>query len=410
MKCRNCEYDLNLKVLDLGTTPPSNAYLTKHELEKPEKYYPLRVFVCTECWLMQTEDFTERETLFDETYSYFSSVSKSFVEHAENFTNMITQKLCLDSNSTVVELASNDGYLLQFFNKKKIRCFGVEPTKSAASEAKKKGVETVESFFGKHLAQELLKKNAKADLIIANNVLAHVPDILDFVEGISILLGEGGVVTIEFPHLMSLINFNQFDTIYHEHFSYLSLTSCINIFGKFGLEIFDVDKLDTHGGSLRLYLKHVQNSAHKITGTVELVLQEEINAGLLTEQYYKNFSSKVIKTKNEFLDFLISETSKGKKIVGYGAAAKANTFINFAGIRSDLIEFIVDKSPQKEGKFMPGSRIPIVSEENLLKLKPEFVIVFPWNLSLEITEQLRYVKKWDGRLMVAIPELKEIFH
>ena len=408
MNCRHCSTQVVHILIDLGSSPPSNSYLTQQKLTSPEKWYPLRVLVCSNCFLVQTEDFTEADELFDSEYAYFSSYSKSWLEHAESYTNKMTQQFQLNSESMVIEIASNDGYLLQFFKKNNIPCIGIEPTESTAKVAKGKGIEVIEKFFGTNLANEIISKGIKADLTTANNVLAHVPDINDFVKGFSILLKDDGVSTFEFPHLINLIEENQFDTIYHEHFSYLSLTAVKTIFEKNGLSIFDVEKLNTHGGSLRVYAQKNNINSKQISKNVSEILNEEKSKGILSLDFYSNFKIKANKVKNNFLSFLIEKSNEGKTVVAYGAAAKGNTLINYAGIKKDLIQFVVDKNPSKQKKYLPGSRIPIVDEDILKKSKPDYVVILPWNLKSEIMDQLSYIRSWNGIFVVAIPELEEI--
>ena len=409
MKCRHCSTELTLQFLDLGTAPPSNAYLTEAALNMPEKWYPLRVLVCNECWLVQTEDFAKCEEFFSPEYAYFSSFSDSWLLHARNYAEAMSARFSLNANSNVVEIAANDGYLLQYFCEKGIPCFGVEPTASTAAAARERGVEVVESFFGRDIADKLLAAGMAADLMVANNVLAHVPDVNDFVSGFTVLLKENGVATFEFPHLMQLVENLQFDTIYHEHFSYLSFSSVVRIFEVNGLHVFDVEELPTHGGSLRVFAQRAGTGALPVGREVSSMLAREQAAGLKNTKYYLDFQQRVEKIKDELLAFLIESKRAGKTVAAYGAAAKGNTLLNFAGVRSDLIKFVIDRNPAKQGKYMPGSRIPIVGEEQLKKERPDLVLVLPWNLSEEITRQLAYAKNWNGELIVAIPEIRRIF-
>ena len=406
MHCRHCKKKLNIVFINLGESPPSNNYLKKNELSKKELYFPLNVLVCRGCWLVQTEDFANAEDLFNNEYAYFSSYSSSWLKHAEKYCSSIVNKLNLNSNSLVIEVASNDGYLLQFFKEKNISCIGVEPTKSTAAASRKKGIKTITEFFGSNLAIKLKKSNKIADLMIANNVLAHVPDINDFLIGFSILLKNTGVATFEFPHLINLIQKNQFDTIYHEHFSYLSLTSIDSIMKKNNLEIFDVKKLATHGGSLRVYVQKKYGGNKIITKRVFDLLESEDSLGIKSVKFYNGFFKKSTLIKNEFISFLNIKKKQGKKVAAYGAAAKGNTLLNYAGIKDDLIAYIVDKNPSKQNKYMPGSHIKIVDEEYLKEDKPDFIIILPWNLIKEIKEQLSYTKKWNAKLVTAIPSLK----
>jgi SAM-dependent methyltransferase len=370
----------------------------------PETYFPLKVFVCEKCWLVQVDEIEKAEAIFNEEYTYYSSFSTSWLAHAKKYTDDMTERFGYDSNSLVVEIASNDGYLLQYFKEKNIPVLGVEPTANTAKVAKEKGIETIVDFFGSRLAEDKLK--GIADLILGNNVLAHVPDINDFVKGVKYALKSNGVNTFEFPHLCKLIEFNQFDTIYHEHFSYLSLTAVKKIFEAQGLEIFDVEELSTHGGSLRIFTKHKEDNSKKIEQSVGDILQKEKELGIDTMAYYQNFQNKVDKIKYDFLKFLIEQKKANKKVIGYGAAAKGNTLLNYCGVKgNDLINFVVDASPYKQNKLLPGSRIPVYGKVKIEQYKPDFVIIFPWNLKEEINAQLSYTKEWSAKFVVTIPEL-----
>ncbi len=372
----------------------------------PETYFPLKVFVCEKCWLVQVDELEKADAIFNNEYTYFSSYSVSWLQHAKTYTDYMTERFGLNSDSLVVEVASNDGYLLQYFKEKNIPVLGVEPTANTAEVAIAKGIENIVDFFGSNLAENKLK--GKADVILGNNVLAHVPDINDFVKGVKIALKPNGVNTFEFPHLLQLVQHNQFDTIYHEHFSYLSLTNLITVFEKQGLKIFDVQELKTHGGSLRIFAKHKEDTTKQIEPTVAAMLQKETAVGINTLAYYQNFQTKVDKIKYNFTEFLIQQKRQGKKIIGYGAAAKGNTLLNYCGIKgNDLIEFVVDASPYKQNKLLPGSRIPVVGKEKIDEYKPDFVIIFPWNLKEEIMNQLAQIKDWGGKFVIAIPELKK---
>lgn len=406
MKCRHCDAELNLSLIDLGSAPPSNAYLSVQTLRMPEKWFPLRVLVCTECWLVQTEDYAGAEELFSADYAYFSSFSTSWLQHAESYVACMTERFGLDSTSHVVEIAANDGYLLQYFKSCSIPCLGIEPTASTASAARAKGIEVVEDFFGTRLAQMLVAQGRQADLTAANNVLAHVPNINDFVSGFALLLKPTGVATFEFPHLLRLIADNQFDTIYHEHFSYLSLTAVTRIFELNGLSVFDVEELPTHGGSLRVFAQRSDSGSHQMSRSVKEMLEREETEGMKTRTYYADFQEKADKVKDDFTSFLIEVKRAGKSVIAYGAAAKGNTLINYAGIRPDLITYVVDRNPAKQGKYLPGSRIPIVGESCLLSGKPDYVVILPWNLRDEVMTQLDYVRKWGGKFAVAVPEMK----
>ncbi len=406
MKCRHCGAELKLTLVDLGSAPPSNAYLTAEKLQNPEKWFPLRVLVCEQCWLVQTEDFAQADELFDADYAYFSAFSSSWLAHSERYVSDMAQRFSLNEQSYMVEVAANDGYLLQYVKALGIPCTGIEPTASTASAARAKGIDIVEEFFGVHLAKQLVADGKQADLTAANNVLAHVPDINDFVAGFTTLLKPTGVATFEFPHLLNLIELNQFDTIYHEHFSYLSLTAVRHIFAANGLSVFDVQELPTHGGSLRVFAQRADTGSHAISEQVSLLLQKEERAGMRTAAYYSGFQGKSEKVKDDFVAFLIEAKRKGKSVAAYGAAAKGNTLMNFAGIRSDLIQFVVDKNPAKQGKYMPGSRIPIVSEDRLIEERPDYVVILPWNLREEIMQQLAYAQEWGGKFVTAVPDLK----
>ncbi len=406
MKCRHCHSELTLSLIDLGSAPPSNAYLTSETLHKPEKWFPLRVLVCGQCWLVQTEDFAQADDLFDEDYAYFSAFSSSWLAHSERYVTEMVQRFNLNQQSHVVEVAANDGYLLQYVKERSIPCTGIEPTASTAKAARAKGIDIIEEFFGVNLAKQLVTEGKHADLTVANNVLAHVPNINDFVGGFTVLLKPSGVATFEFPHLLNLIELNQFDTIYHEHFSYLSLTAVQHIFAVNGLTVFDVQELPTHGGSLRVFAQRTETGSRVISDQVHLLLQKEERAGMLTRAYYTGFQGKAEKVKDDFVAFLIEAKRQGKSVAAYGAAAKGNTLMNFAGIRPDLIHYVVDKNPAKQGKFMPGSRIPIVDEQSLLNEHPDYVVILPWNLSIEIRHQLAYMQGWGGKFVTAVPDLK----
>ena len=401
MKCRFCSHNLIHPLIDLVNAPPSNSYLTLEQLSEPEIFYPLKVLVCEKCFLVQVDEYQKSNKIFDANYAYFSSMASSWVAHAKSYVEMIVTKQQLTSNSHVIEIASNDGYLLQFFKSKEIPCLGIEPTKSTADVARSKGIDVIEDFFGEKLAKTL----HKADLILGNNVLAHVPDINDFVKGLKVALKANGVITMEFPHLLNLIEKSQFDTIYHEHFSYLSLKTTQLIFQTHGLQIYDVEELPTHGGSLRIYATHRENNVLKSLH-VNTVLEKETFAYLDTLKGYMGFQTKANRIKHDFLNFLLQEKAHHKKVVGYGAAAKGNTLLNYCGIKNDLIDFVVDKSPLKVGKYLPSSHIPIVQEHQIKTLKPDFVVIFPWNIKEEIQEQLRYIEEWGGKFVIAVPALE----
>ena len=405
MKCRHCDNNLDIAFLDLGSAPPSNAYLTSDGLRAPEPWFPLRLLVCDACWLVQTEDHAGREALFTDDYAYFSSFSESWLKHSAVYVEAMAARLGLDENSCVVEVAANDGYLLQFVRDRGIPCYGIEPTSSTAQAARAKGIEIVERFFGIELAESLAGNGRQADLIAANNVLAHVPDINDFVSGFARLLKPDGVATFEFPHLLQMVRENQFDTAYHEHYSYLSLTAVQRIFAANGLGVFDVEEIPTHGGSLRVFAQRHGGSRPE-TASVARILANEEEAGIRSGAFYTGFQIAAEKVKNDLLAFLIEAKRQGRKVGAYGAAAKGNTLMNFAGVRPDLIPYAVDRNPAKQGKFMPGSRIPIVAEDHLKADKPDLILILPWNLRSEIIDQLDYAKEWRAQFVVSVPTLE----
>lgn len=405
MNCRFCNNNLTHEFVDLGFSPPSNSFLSHKQLSESETYFPLRILVCEMCFLVQIDEFAKHDDIFNADYAYFSSFSTSWLAHAKAYTEMMTKRFGYDSRSQVIEIASNDGYLLQYFKEMNIPVLGIEPTANTAAEAKLKGIESVIDFFGVRLAKELVNKGIHADLLLGNNVLAHVPDINDFVQGLKIILKAGGVITIEFPHLMEMIDKNQFDTIYHEHFSYLSFGTVSRIFNQFGLKMFDVEQIPTHGGSLRIYACH-DNDTKLISPNVESLLHKEDEFGLNNLSKYQDYQSKSEKVKNDFLEFLLKANRDGKSVVAYGAAAKGNTLLNFCGVRKDLLSFVVDASPHKINKFIPGAHIPVVSEGLIRENKPDFVVILPWNLKEEISSQLHYIRAWDAKFVVAIPQLQ----
>jgi SAM-dependent methyltransferase len=406
MKCRHCHADLTLRFIDLDTAPPSNSYLSAAQLSAPEKWYPLRLYTCTACWLVQTEDFAGAAELFPSDYAYFSSISSTWLAHAERYVEEVTQRLNLTATSQVFEVASNDGYLLQYFKNKGIPCVGIEPTASTAQAARDKGIEVIEDFFGISLAARLAGLGLQADLIVANNVLAHVPDINDFVSGFALLLKPHGVATFEFPHLLRLVSECQFDTIYHEHFSYLSLTSVCTIFERNGLCVIDVQDLPTHGGSLRVFAQSWDTGMRARNPSVLALLEKERTAGVTSEEYYRALQFRADQIKDDLLTFLIQARREKKIVGGYGAAAKGNTLLNYAGARASLLPWVADRNPAKQGKFLPGSRIPIVNEEFLRQRRPDYVLVLPWNLRGEIMAQLSYIRNWGGIFVAAIPRLE----
>jgi 2-polyprenyl-3-methyl-5-hydroxy-6-metoxy-1,4-benzoquinol methylase len=405
MKCRHCAADLTLPLIDLGMAPPSNAYLTVESLQRPERRFPLRVLVCERCWLVQTEDFADAHELFDANYAYFSGVSTSWLAHAERYAGEMVARLGLDARSRVVEVAANDGYLLQYVKARGIPCTGVEPTASTAAAARAKGIDIVQDFFGRRLATQMATRGLQADLMAANNVLAHVPDINDFVAGFAMLLKPQGVATFEFPHLLRLMADAQFDTIYHEHFSYLSLTAVQHVFEAAGLKVFDVQELPTHGGSLRVFAQRTDTGAHPVTQAVGSMLRCEIDAGVQTAAYYQGLQPRAERIRDDLLRFLHEAKRQGRSVVAYGAAAKGNTLLNFAGVGSDLIRCVVDLNPAKQGKFMPGSRIPIVGRDELIARRPDDLLILPWNLIAEIREQHEGLARLGTRFVVAVPRL-----
>lgn len=405
--CRHCGNKLEYKFIDLVSTPPSNSFIALSELDKSEIYYPLKLYICDKCFLAQAVECKKYSEIFNSEYAYFSSYSSSWLKHAEEYVDHITTKIKLGSDSLVAEIASNDGYLLQYFKKKNIDCYGIEPSKNTSAVAKQKGIEVIEEFFGVELAYKLASGGKKVDLLLGNNVLAHVPNINDFVAGLKALLKDDGIITMEFPHILNMIKLNQFDTIYHEHFSYFSLYTVKQIFEKFGLKIFDVDTLNTHGGSLRIYASHIERE-NQICSLVNEVIETEIKEGITNLSFYMSFQDNVKVIKLEFMKFLIEQKICGKQIIAYGAAAKGNTFLNYLGVKSDLISFVVDASPYKVGKFLPGSRIEVKTEDIIREMKPDFIVILPWNLKEEIRLQLSYTKEWGGKFVTAIPAL-EIF-
>ncbi len=406
MKCRHCAAALSMPFLDLGSAPPSNAYLTSASLNTPEIWYPLRVLVCEQCWLVQTEDHAGREALFGDDYAYFSSFSSSWLAHARQYVQTMVRRLHLDAGSTVVEIAANDGYLLQYVQSAGVPCYGIEPTASTAAAARAKNIDIVERFFGVALAHELCTQDRLADLMVANNVLAHVPDINDFVAGFALLLKPRGVATFEFPHLLTMVQGCQFDTAYHEHYSYLSLTAVQRIFAANGLAVFDVECMTTHGGSLRVFAQRSDTGARGLGGAVAEVLAREQAAGIGQCSFYQGFQAQAIRIKQALLTFLLQSRKEGLTVAAYGAAAKGNTLLNFAGVRPDLLPCVVDRNPAKQGKFMPGSRIPIMDETHLKTQRPKRVLILPWNLRTEVMAQLDYIGAWGGQFVMAVPQLE----
>ena len=406
MKCRHCQARLSLPFLDLGSAPPSNAYLSEEGLRAPETWFPLRLLVCGDCWLVQTEDHAGREQLFSDDYAYFSSFSASWLQHSQAYVEAMRARFNLTPGSLVAEIAANDGYLLQYVQRAGIACYGIEPTASTAAAARAKGIEIVERFFGVALARELVAQGRQVDLIAANNVLAHVPDINDFVAGFALLLKPNGVATFEFPHLLRMVAENQFDTAYHEHYSYLSLNTVQRVFSANGLQVFDVESWPTHGGSLRVFAQRADTMAQALSPRVDTVLRGELSAGMTRPDFYAGFQARADRVKNDFHAFLIDARRQGKRVAAYGAAAKGNTLMNYAGVRPDLISFVVDRNPAKQGKFMPGSRIPIVDENRLRSERPDHIVILPWNLRTEVTSQLDYARTWGASFVTAVPRLE----
>lgn len=404
MKCRFCHSEHVVTFLDLGFAPPSNSYLEAKDLSRPERYYPLRVMVCENCWLVQTEDYAQAGEMFNDTYAYFSSTSASWLEHAKRYCADITRRLRLGAQSFVIEVASNDGYLLRNFLTTGIPCLGIEPTASTADAAEAQGIPTLREFFGEALAQRLTKEGRKADLIIGNNVFAHVPDINDFTHGLASVLKPNGVVTLEFPHLLNLIKLCQFDTVYHEHFSYLSLAVVQRIFAMAGLRIFDTQELTTHGGSLRVFGCRI-DADHKLMPNVEKIIQDERTGGLEALGIYKEFQLRANAVKDALVSFLIEAKRNGKRVVAYGAAAKGNTLLNFAGIKPDLLPIVCDAAPSKQGKFMPGSHVPIHAPDALKTSDADFVLILPWNIATEVMDRTKGLVSAKARYVVAVPEL-----
>jgi C-methyltransferase-like protein/putative zinc binding protein/methyltransferase family protein len=405
MACRACGAPVRESLVDLGMSPLCESFVPAESADAMEPFYPLHVFVCDQCFLAQLREYVSAEAIFRE-YAYFSSYSDSWLRHAEEYTAMATTRFGLGPKSRVVELASNDGYLLQYFVRAGIPVLGVEPAANVAKVAEERGVRTLVAFFGPDTAQKLRSDGWSADLMVGNNVLAQVPDLNGFVAGIKIGLGEHGVVTLEFPHIVRLIEENQFDTIYHEHFSYFSLSTVSLLFGRHGLTVFDVEEIPTHGGSLRVYARHSADNSRPVGPRVGALLAEEERIGVRTLEYYRTFAERVKETKRKLLEFLIQAKREGKRVVGYGAPGKGNTLLNYCGIRTDFIDFTVDRSPYKQGKFLPGTHIPIYAPARLEEARPDYVLILPWNLREEIVKQLAGIREWGGRFVVPIPTLR----
>lgn len=407
MRCRFCNKEITQLFVSLGSAPLSNAYLKKEQLAKKELSYLLDVYVCDSCFLVQLPEFESPENIFSD-YAYFSSCSKTCMKHCEEYADKMRKSFGINKASRVIEIASNDGCLLRCFMKKGIGVLGIEPAANVAEAARKKGVPTEIAFFGTRTAKRLVSESKTADLLIGNNVLAHVPDLNDFVEGLNILLKPAGMITMEFPHLARLIDGRQFDTIYHEHFSYFSFLTASNVFSTHSLIVFDVEELPTHGGSLRIYVKHKADSAKPVNERVHKLLRREIEAGFADIKNYLAFNEQAKDVKRELLKFLSQVKRDGKIIVGYGAAAKGNTMLNYCGIKNDLIDYVADISPYKQGRYLPGSRIPIAAPDRIRNTKPDYVLILPWNIKEEIMDQLSYIRDWGGKFVIPIPNLKVI--
>ncbi len=404
--CRFCGGPLDVSVADLGMSPVSNDNIKPDKLNAMEPFYPLHAYVCKQCWLVQLEQFQAADEIFSDEYAYFSSFSKSWLEHARQYSLMATERFAITRESQVIEIASNDGYLLKNFLENGVRILGVEPCANVAKAAEEAGIPSLVKFFGVNTAREMVEDGIRADLLIGNNVLAHVPDLNDFVQGMKILLSPQGVITMEFPHLKKLIEFNQFDTIYHEHFSYFSLVTVEKIFAAFGLVIFDVEELPTHGGSLRIFARHDSDTEKSVQEAVDRLRESEIKAGYTDVAIYQQYAEQVKETKRKLLTFLIQAKNEGKSIVGYGAPAKGNTLLNYCGVRYDFIDYTVDLSPHKQGLYLPGTHIPICSPDKIAETRPDYVLILPWNLKDEIMKQMDHVREWGGRFVVPIPELQ----
>jgi 2-polyprenyl-3-methyl-5-hydroxy-6-metoxy-1,4-benzoquinol methylase len=402
--CRFCAAPLRTTFVDLGMSPLCQTHISADQLHEMEPFYPLHAYVCDACLLAQLQQFVAPQEIFTE-YAYFSSYSSSWVEHARRYTDLMVERFGFGPRSRVMEIASNDGYLLQHFAARGIPVLGIEPAANVAKVAVEKGIPTTVRFLGRLTAEQIAVESGKADLLLGNNVLAHVPDINDFVGGMKLLLAPGGVITMEFPHLQRLIEEGQFDTIYHEHFSYLSFVVVEKIFAHHGITLFDVEQIPTHGGSLRIYGRHAENAALPVGDRVVLLRQQETAAGMLTLDYYRGFGERVKRVKRDLLSFLIDARERGRKVVGYGAPGKGNTLLNYCGIRTDFLDFTVDANPYKQGKFTPGTRIPIQPPEAIREARPDYVLILPWNLKDEISAQATYVREWGGQFVVPIPKL-----
>jgi len=405
VKCRFCQSLLKYTFVDLGMSPFSNSYLKQEDLLKLEVFFPLHVFICDTCYLVQLPEFESPENIFSD-YAYFSSYSDTWLKHASDYVEQMMNRFKFDSRSQIIEIASNDGYLLQYFREKGVPVLGIEPAKNVAQAAEKAQIPTLVEFFSSKMANKLVSDGIQADLIIGNNVLAHVPNLNDFIKGMKTLLKSNGIITMEFPHLLKLMNENQFDTIYHEHFSYFSFITVQKIFAEHGLVIFDVEELQTHGGSLRIYARHNNDETRSISNQVKDLSNRELRAGFDKLETYQSFSAKVHEAKRKLLDFLIQTKQAGKTVVGYGAPAKGNTLLNYCGVRTDFIDYTVDRSPHKQKHFLPGTHIPIYHPDKIKETRPDYLLILPWNLREEIIEQMSYIREWGGQFVVPIPEVK----
>ncbi|SOH03049.1 class I SAM-dependent methyltransferase [Candidatus Kuenenia stuttgartiensis] len=404
-RCRFCDASLKYTFVDLGMSPLANSYIKDVQLNKMEPFYPLHTYICNKCFLVQLIEFESPESIFSD-YAYFSSFSDSMLQHAKEYVQMMIERFGFSSRSQVIEIASNDGYLLRYFKEKGVPVLGIEPAENVARAAIENGIKTISKFFGARTASELSAEGIQGDLLIGNNVLAHVPDLNDFVKGLKVALKPEGIITMEFPHIMRLIEKNLFDTIYHEHFSYFSFKTVRDVFEFHALTVFDVDEVKTHGGSLRIYACHKEDKSRNISNKVNALISKEIKEGLNTLEHYVTFSESVKETKRKILDFLVREKRAGKSIAAYGAPAKGNTLLNYCGIRTDFIDYAVDRSPHKQGHYLPGVHIPITLPEEVKKTKPDYLVILPWNIKDEIMSQMSYIREWGGKFVVFIPEVK----
>jgi 2-polyprenyl-3-methyl-5-hydroxy-6-metoxy-1,4-benzoquinol methylase len=403
-RCRHCAADLEVSFCDLGMSPLSNSFLTVDALDRMERFYPLHAYACSSCFLVQLQEFESPREIFSADYAYFSSYSDSWVAHSRAYVDQMVARFGLGSRHQVIEIASNDGYLLQFFIRHGVPVLGIEPSANVARAAQERGIETLVEFFDPRIAMELVRQGRQADLLLGNNVLAHVPDLNGFVRAMKMALKPQGIITMEFPHLLELMQQRQFDTIYHEHFSYLSVGTVRRVFAEFGLKVFDVERLATHGGSLRIYATHEENAVQSVSPRLTDLEALEDRAGLRTLDAYRAFSDEAKKAKRELLRFLIDARERGKVVVGYGAPAKGNTLLNYCGVRSDLLDYTVDRSPHKQGRFLPGTHVPVFAPERILETRPDYVLILPWNLRDEVVQQMSFIREWGGRFVVPIPE------